>query len=82
MPPPPPRRRAREHGLSFGSLPTGVHNAITDVPGVRVGHVTRWSDDGDGVARTGVTAILPDELARLYLRPMAAGPASSTAAAS
>ncbi len=75
MPPPPPRRRAREHGLLFGSLPTGVHNAITDVPGVRVGHVTRWSDAGDGVARTGVTAILPDELASLYLRPMAAGPA-------
>ena len=69
MPPPPPRRRAREHGLLFGSLPTGVYNAITDVPGVRVGHLTRWSDGGDGVARTGVTAILPDELASLYLRP-------------
>jgi D-aminopeptidase len=42
---------------------------------VRVGHVTRWSDGAEGVARTGVTAIVPDDLAPLYVRPMAAGPA-------
>ena len=57
----------RELGVVFGPLPTGAHNAITDVPGVRVGHVTRWSDGADGVARTGVTAIVPDDLAQLYL---------------
>jgi L-aminopeptidase/D-esterase-like protein len=26
-------------------LPTGTHNAITDVPGVRVGHQTVWKGD-------------------------------------
>lgn len=39
-----------------GVLPTGPLNAITDVAGVRVGHVTVW--EGDDV-RTGVTAVLP-----------------------
>jgi D-aminopeptidase len=75
VPPPPPRPRARDLGLTFGSLATGAHNAITDVAGVRVGHVTRWADDADGIARTGVTAIVPDHLRALYERPMAAGPA-------
>ena len=75
MPPPPPRPRARELGLTFGTLEPGPHNAITDVPGVRVGHVTHWADGPDGVARTGVTAIVPDDLRPLYERPMAAGPA-------
>lgn len=45
-------------------LPTGANNAITDVPGVRVGHATIISGDGalrpgSGPIRTGVTAILP-----------------------
>ena len=35
-----PKPRARELGLEFGVLPTGPHNAITDVSGVRVGHFT------------------------------------------
>jgi D-aminopeptidase len=74
MPPPTPRPRARDLGLTFGILDPGPHNAITDVPGVRVGHVTLWRDGPDGVARTGVTAILPDGLRALYERPMAAGP--------
>lgn len=47
--------RARELGVSPGVLATGPLNAITDVPGVRVGHTTVV--DGDSV-RTGVTAIL------------------------
>jgi D-aminopeptidase len=52
------RVRAREAGIRIGSLPTGPLNAITDVAGVQVGHVTlAW--DTDGCARTGVTAILP-----------------------
>jgi len=50
------RPRAREIGLSIGSLPTGPLNAITDVAGVRVGHTTITR--GDSI-NTGVTAILP-----------------------
>jgi L-aminopeptidase/D-esterase-like protein len=69
VPPPPSRPRARAQGLSFGELPVGTHNTITDVSGVRVGHVTRWSDGPAGVARTGVTAILPDDLRSLDERP-------------
>ena len=43
-------------GLKVGILPTGPLNAITDVPGVAVGHTTIIR--GDNI-RTGVTAILP-----------------------
>ncbi|TPN30980.1 P1 family peptidase [Mesorhizobium sp. B2-3-3] len=46
---------ASDFGLTCGSLPTGPHNAITDVPGVRVGHRTLRNGD----INTGVTAILP-----------------------
>src|SRR5579883_1397674 len=52
----PNRPRAREVGIVVGNLPTGPNNAITDVPGVKVGHATIVR--GDKV-RTGVTAILP-----------------------
>ena len=58
------RRRLRDLGMAVGVLPTGRWNAITDVPGVRVGHVTL--DVGRGFAEsvcTGVTAVaygLPD----------------------
>jgi len=51
-----PRQRARELGIAPGILPVGNWNAITDVVGVKVGHVTLM--DGDNI-RTGVTAILP-----------------------
>jgi D-aminopeptidase len=50
------RPRARDAGVVVGILPPGPLNAITDVPGVRVGQVT--VAEGDSV-RTGVTAILP-----------------------
>lgn len=50
------RVRARELGLAPGVFPCGPLNAITDVKGVRVGHVTLI--EGENV-RTGVTAILP-----------------------
>ena len=50
------RVRARELGVAPGRLTPGPNNAITDVPGVRVGQVTRIV--GDSI-RTGVTAILP-----------------------
>jgi D-aminopeptidase len=73
MPPPAPRPRARACGLTFGPIPTGEHNAITDVPGVAVGHATVWREGSDGIARTGVTAIVPDGVASLFGRPMAAG---------
>lgn len=46
---------ARDFGIVCGILPTGEKNAITDVPGVRVGHHTIRSGD----INTGVTAILP-----------------------
>ncbi len=51
-----PRCRARDLGLAPGLFRPGAHNAITDVAGVRVGHVTLI--EGDAI-RTGVTAILP-----------------------
>ena len=50
------RKRIRELGITPGVLQTGKWNAITDVDGVRVGHVTLI--EGDDI-RTGVTAILP-----------------------
>ncbi|RPI98841.1 MAG: S58 family peptidase, partial [Candidatus Aminicenantes bacterium] len=50
------RPRAREFGLVAGVLPTGPLNAITDVPGVKVGQVTLI--EGKDV-RTGVTAVVP-----------------------
>ncbi|MEP7114795.1 MAG: P1 family peptidase [Ilumatobacteraceae bacterium] len=63
------RPRPRDCGIEVGSLPTGACNAITDVPGLRVGHAT--------VAEhcTGVTAIVPDDLESMFRRPMAAGTA-------
>ena len=51
-----PRPRARDLGVAPGVFAPGALNAITDVAGVRVGHVTIV--EGDDV-RTGVTAILP-----------------------
>ncbi|RMF78085.1 MAG: S58 family peptidase [Chloroflexi bacterium] len=57
------RARLRDLGIVVGDLPTGRHNAITDVGGVRVGHVTRIHDT-PRTARTGVTVIVPrDEAA-------------------
>ena len=50
------RKHIRELGISPGILPPGRWNAITDVHGVRVGHVTMI--EGEEI-RTGVTAILP-----------------------
>jgi D-aminopeptidase len=50
------RPHIRDLGVTIGSLPTGPLNAITDVPGVRVGQTTLIR--GENI-RTGVTAILP-----------------------
>jgi D-aminopeptidase len=71
------RPRAREVGIRIGAFVPGALNAITDVPGVRVGQVTLNSGDGPlrighGPVRTGVTAILPpgDDW---YFHPVEAG---------
>lgn len=48
--------RPRDLGVPFGILPAGPLNTITDVPGVKVGQLTKI--EGQDI-RTGVTAILP-----------------------
>jgi D-aminopeptidase len=50
------RPRAREAGIIVGVLPPGPLNAITDVPGVLVGHTTIIRQEN---IRTGVTAVVP-----------------------
>ncbi|HXN50962.1 MAG TPA: P1 family peptidase [Candidatus Acidoferrum sp.] len=55
--------RARDLGVPFDGAP-GSLNAITDVPGIAVGHTTLIAGEGKlqigkGPVRTGVTAILP-----------------------
>jgi D-alanine--D-alanine ligase len=63
------RRTARECGLKIGYYPTGKWNAITDVAGVKVGHVTHEVDDVPSpddenektAIRTGITAIVPSD---------------------
>ena len=51
-------QRIRDYGIEIGVLKTGIHNCITDVNGVKVGHTTLIK--GDNI-RTGVTAILPHD---------------------
>lgn len=58
------RMRPRELGIEIGRMPPGPFNAITDVPGVEVGHSTIIEGAGElvigkGPVRTGVTAIWP-----------------------
>jgi len=47
------RKRLRDLGFSIGHLPTGALNAITDVPGVRVGHTTLILGEGPLVVARG-----------------------------
>lgn len=49
-------KNAREYGIDLGIFEPGSYNAITDVKGVKVGHITLIS--GDNI-RTGVTAVIP-----------------------
>jgi D-aminopeptidase len=59
--------RARDLGIPFDGTP-GKLNAITDVPGVTVGHSTIIADYPNGsAARSGVTAILPRGEDSLFL---------------
>ncbi|MGN8842865.1 DmpA family aminopeptidase [Niallia sp. HCP3S3_B10] len=51
------QKRVRDYGITVGRLETGSNNAITDVDGVTVGHVTLSNGD----IQTGVTAILPHQ---------------------
>ena len=71
-------RTLREHGLRIGTLEPGPAGTIADVGDVSVGHVTVVRDEPDppegrGVARSGVTAIVPGPLASLHAEPPAAG---------
>lgn len=49
-------QRLRDYGVNYGIFKTGEYNAITDVPGVKVGHTTIIV--GSDI-RTGATAIIP-----------------------
>jgi len=51
------QKRIRDYGIKVGAMEPGDLNSITDIEGVRVGHVTIC----DGDAQTGVTAILPHQ---------------------
>ncbi|WP_408010127.1 P1 family peptidase [Pseudalkalibacillus sp. A8] len=51
------QKRIRDYGVRIGKLEPGKLNAITDVEGVTVGHVTL----SDGDVQTGVTAVLPHQ---------------------
>lgn len=51
------QKRIRDYGVTVGKMKPGSLNAITDVSGVTVGHVTLSGGD----MQTGVTAILPHQ---------------------
>ena len=52
------QKALKDNGIKIGVMKQGANNAITDVPGVRVGHCTLI--EGESI-RTGVTAIIPHE---------------------
>ena len=73
-----PRPTARELGIRVGRMQSGVFNSITDVEGVRVGHLTRMEDNVQvpglqetTCVRAGVTAILP--AGRAFAKRLVAG---------
>ena len=63
------RPDARELGIDVGILKSGPKNAITDVKGVKVGHISLR--EGDDV-RTGITVILPHS-GNLFQKKVSAG---------
>ncbi len=70
------RPRLRDLGVCIGREAPGPNNAITDVPGVRVGHrsIVRGEGrlaPGRGPVRTGVTVIHPGEGDPYFDRPAA-----------
>ena len=69
--------RARDLGIRIGTGRPGPRNAITDVPGVRVGMRTVVRGNGalrpgQGPVRTGVTMVLP-VADGIWVRPVFAG---------
>jgi D-aminopeptidase len=69
--------RARDLGIVIGRGRPGPANAITDVPGVRVGHATIVRGDGPlvvgkGPVRTGVTVVVPHD-GDVFTEPVYAG---------
>lgn len=62
--------RARDLGIVIGAHTAGPNNAITDVPGVRVGHSTLQSSE-DPTVNTGVTAVIPHD--EIWGEPVFAG---------
>ncbi|HEX2884239.1 MAG TPA: P1 family peptidase [Candidatus Limnocylindria bacterium] len=69
--------RARDIGIRIGRMEPGERNAITDVPGVRVGHTTLIRGEGplrvgEGPVRTGVTVIVPHD-GDVWTEPVFAG---------
>lgn len=80
MTPPLPRARPRDLGIRIGTMSPGPTDSIVDVANVRVGHATVWRDEpppphGRGVARTGVTAIVPFGVGELFRDRVPAGAA-------
>jgi D-aminopeptidase len=68
----------RDHGLVIGELEPGPAGSIADVEGVAVGHVTVVREEPDppegrGIARSGVTAVMPAPAEGLWDEPVAAG---------
>ena len=59
--------RARDLGITIGTLPTGPTNSVLDVEGVGLGHVTITRE----TARTGLTCLFLAEDA--YPRPLVGG---------
>lgn len=70
--------RVTDLGIRIGRLPAGPTGSVLDVPGVGLGHTTVWRDEpeppaGRGVARTGVSVLLP--AADVCTSPVPAGAA-------
>lgn len=68
--------RVSDLPLVVGRFPSGPTASVLDVPGVGLGHATVWRDEPDppagrGVARTGVTVLLPS--ADPFRNPLPAG---------
>lgn len=69
--------RATDLGITIGLMRPGPFDAITDVPGVQVGHATRIEGEGprirgEGPIRTGVTVVLP-QAGMVWDTPLFAG---------
>ena len=63
------KKRIRDFGIVPGRVKTGKRNAITDVPGVLVGHCTVNTEEN----HTGVTVIIPgpdNAFANHYIAPV------------